>query len=172
MKSYDGADVRNVVLAGHGHSGKTSLAAALLYTSGATNRLTRVDEGNTITDYDDEEVARKLTISTAVATVEWNKKKVNVIDTPGFNMFINDTKASMVAADGALVLVDSVAGVEVQTGTLGLSLTQKLAKAISTFTVSPTSFILSVNTIQLLASPIAAAWSRLLPTNMVFPGPS
>ena len=115
MKVYEGADVRNVALVGHGHSGKTALAAALLYTSGATNRLTRVDEGNTITDFDDEEIQRKLTISTSLAVVEWGKKKVNLIDTPGFNLFINDTKGALAAADAAIVMVDGVAGVEVQT---------------------------------------------------------
>src|SRR6201997_4168270 len=115
MKVYETQDIRNVVLAGHGNSGKTSLAAGFLFAAGASNRLTRTDEGNTITDFDDEEVARKITISTAVAAIEYGKKKINLIDTPGFNIFINDTKASMVAADGALVVVDGVAGVEVQT---------------------------------------------------------
>jgi elongation factor G len=102
-------------LIGHGNSGKTSLAAALLYTSGATNRLTRVDEGNTITDFDDDEIQRKVTISTALALVEWKKSKINLLDTPGFNIFINDTRAALVAADSALVVVDGVSGVEVQT---------------------------------------------------------
>jgi elongation factor G len=115
VKVYEGNDVRNVALIGHGHSGKTTLVAGLLYASGATNRLTRVDEGNTITDFDDDEIQRKLSISTALACVEWGKKKINLIDTPGFNIFINDTKASMAAADAALVVVDGVAGVEVQT---------------------------------------------------------
>ena len=115
MKVYEGTDVRNVALIGHGHSGKTSLTAGFLYAAGATNRLTRVDEGNTITDFDDDEIQRKLTISTALAFAEWAKKKINLIDTPGFNIFINDTKAAMRAADCALVLVDGVAGVEVQT---------------------------------------------------------
>ncbi len=115
MKVYETNDLRNVALVGHGHSGKTSLAAGLLFTSGATNRLLRVDEGNTITDYDEEEVQRKITISSAVAAAEWNKKKINLIDTPGFNIFINDTKSTLIAADAALVLVDGVAGVEVQT---------------------------------------------------------
>ncbi len=115
MKVYEGTDIRNVALIGHGHSGKTSLAAAFLYTSGATNRFTRVDEGNTLTDFDDEEIQRKITISTALAYAEWAKKKINLIDTPGFNIFINDTKASLAAADAALVVVDGVAGVEVQT---------------------------------------------------------
>jgi elongation factor G len=115
LKVYEGADIRNVGLVGHGNSGKTSLAAGLLYTAGGTNRLTRVDEGNTITDFDDDEIQRKITISTAIATIEWNKKKINLLDTPGFNIFINDTKAALAAADSALVVVDGVAGVEVQT---------------------------------------------------------
>jgi elongation factor G len=115
VKVYEGKDIRNVGLIGHGNSGKTSLAAGLLFTAGATNRLTRVDEGNTITDFDEEEVGRKVTISTAVAYAEWKRAKVNLLDTPGFNIFINDTHASLAAADSALVVVDGVAGVEVQT---------------------------------------------------------
>ncbi|HYL77984.1 MAG TPA: elongation factor G [Bryobacteraceae bacterium] len=115
MKVYEGSDVRNVALIGHGHSGKTTLAAGFLYTSGGSNRLARVDEGNTVTDFDDDEIQRKLSISTGLAYAEWAKKKINLIDTPGFNIFINDTKAALAAADTALVLVDGVAGVEVQT---------------------------------------------------------
>jgi len=115
VKVYETADIRNVALAGHGNSGKTSLTAGFLFAAGATNRLTRTDEGNTITDFDEEEVARKITISSAVAAIEWARKKINLIDTPGFNIFINDTHASMVAADSALIVVDGVAGVEVQT---------------------------------------------------------
>ena len=94
MKVYETNDIRNVALVGHGHSGKTSLVAGALFASGATNRLTRVDEGNTVTDFDEEEVARKLTISTAIAAAEWNKKKINLIDTPGFNTFLIDTQAA------------------------------------------------------------------------------
>src|ERR1700689_5236095 len=115
MKVYEGSDIRNIALIGHGHSGKTTLTSGFLYTAGATNRLTRVDEGNAGTDFDDEEIQRKITISTGVADAEWSKKKINLLDTPGFNIFINDTKASMVAADAALIVVDGVAGVEVQT---------------------------------------------------------
>ncbi|MGD0871744.1 MAG: elongation factor G [Bryobacteraceae bacterium] len=115
MKVYEGKDIRNVGVVGHGDSGKTTLTAGLLFTSGATNRLLRVDEGNTITDFDDEEVSRKISISTAVAVAEWKKAKINILDTPGYNIFINDTRAALVAADAALVLVDGVAGVEVQT---------------------------------------------------------
>src|SRR6266853_3862423 len=115
VKIYEGRDIRNVGVVGHGDSGKTSLTAALLYAAGATNRLTRVDEGNTITDFDEEEIQRKITISTALAYAEWKKSKINILDTPGYNIFINDTRAALVAADAALVLVDGVAGVEVQT---------------------------------------------------------
>ncbi len=115
MKVYEAKDIRNVGLTGHGNSGKTSLAAGILFLTGGTNRLTRVDEGNTVTDFDDEEVQRKITISTALAYAEWNRLKINLLDTPGFNIFINDTKAALAAADSTLVLVDGVAGVEVQT---------------------------------------------------------
>jgi elongation factor G len=115
VRVYDGTDIRNVALVGHGNAGKTSLVAGLLYTAGGTNRLTRVDEGNTITDFDEEEISRKITISTALAYAEWDKRKINLLDTPGFNIFIYDTKASMAAADAALVVVDGIAGVEVQT---------------------------------------------------------
>ncbi len=115
MKVYESKDIRNVGVVGHGDSGKTTLTAGLLFTSGSTNRLLRVDEGNTITDFDDEEISRKISISTAVAAAEWKKVKINILDTPGYNIFINDTRAALVAADAALVLVDGVAGVEVQT---------------------------------------------------------
>ena len=115
MKVYESKDIRNVGIVGHGHSGKTSLVAGLLFTSGAVNRLTRVDEGNTPTDYDDEEIQRKLTVSTSIAALEWKKYKINLFDTPGFNIFINDTYSTMIADDATLVVVDAVAGVEVQT---------------------------------------------------------
>jgi elongation factor G len=115
VKVYESKDIRNVGVVGHGDSGKTTLTAGLLFTSGASNRLLRVDEGNTITDFDDEEISRKITISTAIAVAEWKKAKINILDTPGYNIFINDTRAALAAADSALVLVDGVAGVEVQT---------------------------------------------------------
>ncbi len=115
MKVYESKDIRNVGVVGHGDSGKTTLTAGLLFTAGATNRMLRVDEGNTITDFDEEEIQRKISVSTAVAVAEWKKAKINLLDTPGYNIFINDTRASLIAADSALVLVDGVAGVEVQT---------------------------------------------------------
>ncbi len=115
MKVYESKDIRNVGVVGHGDSGKTTLTAGLLYTAGASSRLLRVDEGNTLTDFDEEEILRKITVSTAIAPVEWKKTKINILDTPGYNIFINDAKAALVAADAALVVVDGVAGVEVQT---------------------------------------------------------
>jgi elongation factor G len=115
VKVYESKDIRNVGLVGHGDSGKTSLTAGLLFTAGAANRLLRVDEGNTITDFDEEEISRKFSISTAVAVAEWKKNKINILDTPGYNIFINDTRGALIAADSALVLVDGVSGVEVQT---------------------------------------------------------
>ena len=115
VKTYETKDIRNVGIVGHGHSGKTSVVAGLLYAAGATARLTRVDEGNTVTDCDEEEINRKLTISTSIAAIEWKKTKINILDTPGFNMFINDARAALIAADSAIVVVDAVAGVEAQT---------------------------------------------------------
>jgi elongation factor G len=115
VKVYESKDIRNVGIVGHGDSGKTTLTAALLFTAGATSRLLRVDEGNTITDFDEEEIQRKITITTAIAVAEWKKTKLNILDTPGYNIFINDARGALVAADAALVVVDGVAGVEVQT---------------------------------------------------------
>ena len=115
MKVYETKDIRNVGVVGHGDSGKTTLTAGLLFSAGASNRLLKVDEGNTITDFDEEEIQRKITISTAIAVAEWKKTKINILDTPGYNIFINDSRAALTAADAALVLVDGVAGVEVQT---------------------------------------------------------
>ncbi len=115
MKEFQGTDIRNVAIVGHGDCGKTTLAAAMLYASGATTRLTSVDDGNTLTDYDEEEVARKVTISTSVAHALWNGAKVNLLDTPGYNIFINDAKSALSAADTALIVVDAVNGIEIQT---------------------------------------------------------
>lgn len=115
MKVYDSQHIRNVALLGHSNSGKTTLAAGILYGTGVTSRLTRVDEGNTLTDYDEEEVQRKISISTGLATVEYNNHKFNFLDTPGFPLFNADTKSVLAAADCALLLVDGVDGVQPQT---------------------------------------------------------
>ncbi|MGH9407639.1 MAG: elongation factor G [Terriglobia bacterium] len=115
MKNYDGVNIRNVALIGHGHSGKTQLVSSLLYTAGMVNRQGKVDEGTSVTDYEDEEIQRKFSISASLAYAEWAKCKINFIDTPGFNIFLHETEASMAAADAALLLAHAVSGVEVQT---------------------------------------------------------
>jgi elongation factor G len=115
MKDYAVDKIRNVAFVGHGSSGKTSLAAALLFDTGATSRLTKVDKGNTVTDYDPDEIERKISISSAVCFCEWKDHKVNVVDTPGYSNFLWDTKATLRAVDGAAVFVCGVAGVEVGT---------------------------------------------------------
>jgi elongation factor G len=90
VKVYEGTNVRNVALVGHADAGKTSLAAALLYTAGATPQLGRVDNGTAPTEYDEEEIARAMSISNSIGFAEWNNKtKINLIDTPGFNMFVH-----------------------------------------------------------------------------------
>jgi elongation factor G len=115
MKVYDAASIRNVALVGHTGSGKTQLASAVLAVAGMVNRFGKVDEGTTITDFDDEEIARKHTLSASLAYAEWNKQKINLIDTPGIGNFLSDARAALQVADAALVVVDAVAGVMVQT---------------------------------------------------------
>ena len=115
MKVYSAEHIRNVALVGHSGSGKTQLAAAALFDAGMVNRLGKVDEGNTVTDFDEEEIARKHTLSSSVAFAVRDKVKVNFIDTPGVANFLSDTRAAMHVTDAALIVVDAVAGVEVQT---------------------------------------------------------
>jgi len=115
VKVYEGANIRNVAIVGHGKAGKTSLVSAMLQTAGATQRMGRVDEGSATTDYDEEEISRKMSISTGLACVEWDKTKINILDTPGFNMFVHEAKMALPVVDAAIVVVDGVAGVEVVT---------------------------------------------------------
>src|SRR6266404_1204987 len=115
MKVYDAASIRNVAIVGHGGCGKTQLVSAMLFASGAVNRLGRVDDGTTVTDFDEEEIARKHTLSSSLAYAEWNKQKINLIDTPGMGNFLADARAALSVADAALVVVDAVGGVMVQT---------------------------------------------------------
>jgi elongation factor G len=119
VKVYAGANLRNLALIGHGHAGKTTLVSAMLYTAGAAPRLGRVDDGSAPTDYDEEEISRKMSIATGLAFVEWGKTdakvKINLLDTPGFNMFVHEAKMVLPVVDAALVVVDGVAGVEVVT---------------------------------------------------------
>jgi len=107
--------IRNVVLVGHSGSGKTAIAEALLYAGGLTTRLGSVDDGNTVTDYEPEEIQRQSSISLAVAPIKWNGYKINVIDTPGYSDFIGEVRSALRAADLALFVVSGTDGVEVQT---------------------------------------------------------
>jgi elongation factor G len=121
MKTYTTSAIRNVGIVGHGDTGKTQLVSSLLFTAGMTPRFGKVTEGSTVTDWDEEEIARKITIQTGLAFAEWapggqgEKIKINFLDTPGYSTFINDTKATLIAADAALIVVDAVAGVQVVT---------------------------------------------------------
>src|SRR6266566_374594 len=115
MKVYDAPSIRNVALAGHSASGKTQLTSAILADAGMVNRFGKVDEGTTVTDFDDEEIARKHTLSASLAYAEWSRQKINLIDTPGMGNFFADARAALHVADAALVVVDAVGGVMVQT---------------------------------------------------------
>ncbi len=115
MKDYAPDAIRNVALVGHGSSGKTSLTAAFLFNTGSTSRLTKVENGNTVTDYDPEEIERKISINSAVCLLEWKEHKINLIDSPGYSNFLWDTRASLRAVDAGAVVVDAVEGVEVGT---------------------------------------------------------
>lgn len=115
MKNYTTEKIRNVALISHGGAGKTSLAEAMLYTSGAINRLGKTDAGTTTTDFDPEEVKRQITINTSLAPVEWSGVKVNLLDTPGYFDFIGDVAGALRVADAAVVVVSATAGVEVGT---------------------------------------------------------
>jgi elongation factor G len=122
MKTYLTKDIRNVGIVGHGGTGKTQLVSSLLYTAGMTPRWGKVVEGNTTTDWDEEEIARKISIQTALAYAEWpctlcggGNVKINFIDLPGYSTFITEAKASLIAVDSALICVDAHVGAQVTT---------------------------------------------------------
>jgi len=115
MKEYATASIRNVALVSHGGGGKTSLGEALLNLTGATNRVGKVEEGNTVSDFEDEEIRRKLSLSTAILPVEFDSHKINILDTPGYTDFVGEVISALRVSDAAILLVDSVAGVEVGT---------------------------------------------------------
>lgn len=122
MKIYSTKDIRNVGIVGHGGTGKTQLVSSLLHTAGMTPRWGKVAEGTAVTDWDEEEIARKISLQTGLAYAEWpctlcggSNVKINFIDLPGYGTFINETKASLIAADAALITVDAHVGVQVTT---------------------------------------------------------
>ena len=115
MKEYTSDNIRNIALVGHQGAGKTSLVEALLYNTGAITRLGRVEEGNTVSDWDEDEKARGLSLSTSLIPIEFNDTKINVLDTPGYTDFQGELKNAIRVADSVVMVVDAVAGVEVGT---------------------------------------------------------
>ena len=112
MNAYTSEQLRNVVLLGHSGAGKTMLGEAMLFASGVTNRLGRVEDGNTVSDYDAEEHARTYSISLSMLPVEWAGQRLNIIDTPGYADFIGEVVSGLAAADSALIAVDASSGIE------------------------------------------------------------
>ena len=115
MDVYRTERIRNVVILGHGGAGKTSLVEAMAYLSGITSRLGKVADGNTISDFDKEEIKRKFSISTTMVPVLWDKMKINVLDTPGFFDFVGEVEEAAAAADAAVIVVSGKDGVQIGT---------------------------------------------------------
>ncbi|NOZ79597.1 MAG: elongation factor G [Acidobacteria bacterium] len=132
--TFSTENIRNIAVVGHSDTGKTSLVSAMLFDGGAINRFAKVDDGHTITDFDDDEIDRKITINTAVAHFEHEGKKINLIDTPGYGIYTTEAMQGLRVADTALLMISAVAGIEVQT--------EKLWKAAAHFQMP---VILAVN---------------------------
>jgi elongation factor G len=115
MKEYPPDKIRNIALVGHGGTGKTSLAEALLFVSGATNRLGKIEDGTTVSDWDPDEHKRGFSLNLSIVPLEWNGHKVNLIDTPGYMDFLGEVKCGLRAAEVALIAVDAVSGLQVGT---------------------------------------------------------
>ncbi|HEU4982036.1 MAG TPA: GTP-binding protein, partial [Acidobacteriaceae bacterium] len=115
VKSYQGSEIRNVAVTGHAHSGKTTLVAALLHAAKMTPTLGRVEDGSAVTAYDEEEVSRRMTMQNAVAFAEWNGVKINLVDTPGFHMFVHETRSAMLPVEASLVVINTPNGPETVT---------------------------------------------------------
>src|SRR5256885_3417846 len=115
MKVYATEAIRNLAVIGHGDAGKTQLISSLLFVAGATPRWGKVDEGTTVTDHDEDAIARKITLNNQLAHCEWREHKIIRIDTPGFSAFVPHARPALRVADCALVVVDAVSGVDVGT---------------------------------------------------------
>ncbi|HJX32390.1 MAG TPA: elongation factor G [Thermodesulfobacteriota bacterium] len=115
MNAYETKDIRNIAIIAHSGAGKTSMGEAFLFNGKVTDRLCRVDDGNSVLDFEPEEIKRKTTITSSFHYLKWKKKIINIIDTPGDTNFITETFSSLSIADSAVLLIDAVAGVEVQT---------------------------------------------------------
>ncbi len=106
MKEYAAERIRNVALVGHGGSGKTSLVEALLHVAGLTTRMGRIEDGNTVSDFDEEEIRRRISLYTSIIPIEFQDNKVNFLDTPGFPDFVGEVKSALHVADAAIVVVE------------------------------------------------------------------
>ena len=112
MKVYTTDKIRNVVLLGHGGSGKTSLVESMAFLAGMTNRLGKVSDGNTISDYDKQEIKRQISIQTSLIPIPWEDCKINILDTPGSIDFVGETEEALAAADAAIIVVSGKNGIE------------------------------------------------------------
>ena len=112
MKTYQGSEIRNVAVVGHAHCGKTTLIAALLHAAKMTPTQGRVEDGSAATAYDEEEVARGITMQNAIAFAEWQGIKINLVDTPGFHMFTHEARAALFPVESAIVVINAQSGVE------------------------------------------------------------
>ncbi len=115
MKTYQGSEIRNVAVVGHAHSGKTTLISALLHAAKMTDKMGHVEDGTAVTAYDEEEVARRTTMQTAIAFAEWQGVKINFLDTPGFHMFSHEARSAMLPVESAVVVINAQSGVETVT---------------------------------------------------------
>ena len=113
MADYQTASIRNIALVGHGSEGKTTLAEAMLYAAGHIDRQGKVEDGNTVSDYDPEEIKRRISIGTAMAPVEWNKTKINIVDVPGYFDFVGEMAGAMRVVKAAAIVVGAVSGLTV-----------------------------------------------------------
>jgi elongation factor G len=115
MPKYGLDNIHNIVLLSHGGAGKTSISEAMLFNTGVISRLGQVDDGSTTSDYDPDEIKRKISINLSLLPVEWRENKINVIDAPGYTDFVGEVKASLRVSEGAVIVVDATSGVEVGT---------------------------------------------------------
>ena len=115
MAQIEVSKIRNVGIIGHGAAGKTTLCEALLFATGVTDRMGRVEDGNTVTDFEPEEISRQFSICTSLAFVERNGIRVNLVDTPGYANFLEDTRCAMSAVDGAVIVAPAIGGIKAET---------------------------------------------------------
>ncbi|MDH3269642.1 MAG: GTP-binding protein, partial [Ignavibacteria bacterium] len=115
MKEIISEAIRNIALVGHGGSGKTSLSEIILYTTKETNRIGKIEDGNTTSDYTPNEIEKQISISSSLMNVEWNNNKINIIDAPGFSDFVGDVKSALKVCDTAVMVIKSAEGIEVGT---------------------------------------------------------